>query len=89
MRRYILASRLTADQYDSAHDSFPTHLDINYLPQKPSPHGGTWEAARIAVVTPMTAKGGPNLWHSFLGNRLGDSKALANGRTLSMSELIP
>ena len=62
---------LTADQYDSAHDFFSTHFDINYLPQKTSPHGGTWEAARIPVVTPMTAKGGPRLWHSFWGTDWG------------------
>jgi len=68
--------RLTADQYDSAHDFFSTHFDINHLPKKTSLHGGTCEAARIAVVTPMTAKGGPRLWHSSWGADWGIRKPL-------------
>jgi len=68
--------RLTADQYDSAHDSFPTHFDINYLPQKPSPHGRHLGGSENSGGNAHDGEGRATFVAQFLGNRLGDSKAL-------------
>ena len=43
-------------------------------PQNQARTEALWEAARIAVVTHMTAKGGPRLWHSLFGAVIGYSK---------------
>ena len=56
---------MTADQPASGHDFFSTHCDINQLPEKLSPHGGTLEASENRGRAHMTSKRGPRLWHGL------------------------
>src|SRR5580704_13113374 len=67
----ITYDRLTADQQASGHDFFSTHCDINHLPEKLSPHGGTLEASENRGRAHMTSKRGPRLWHSPLAIKAG------------------
>jgi hypothetical protein len=80
----LLSARLDNNRQIEFNPSEHRHLDhgyavtgvhpdllINYLPQKQARTEALWELPRIAVVTRMTAKGGPRLWHSFWGTDWG------------------
>ena len=56
-RRPISATQLTI--------SSQLILTSTTYPKKQARTEALWELPRIAVVTRMTAKGGPRLWHSF------------------------